>query len=265
MINNELKMYIELERFSREVFRYLQETLLRDFPEMRLEFSYEENTSAAKNYFNKIVLYVKVICHVSSYIELSIKNNIIFTMVHEAFHQSQMCDIFRYNIDKQYKDFVECNVDYSTIEYINAHEIELARRLMIPVYTYSPGIIRELYNNNNIIVPVNTKDNDVCYFHTLLSYYIKVNSERGYRLFYQNENIIFDFVMNNEKHIDRVVIKKNCVLDYDKINYIIRNYMYDGLHDKLYKSKISINDRFMVVAVYLSNEKVNAMKRIIMG
>lgn len=245
-------------QFLMDVFNYLKTNILKNFPDMELEISYNVeysarggNTVSARNLFYKIVVYMYAFDEQIDNI-IYTKNRMIWVIIHEAFHQNQMYDIIKYKNDRQYRNFVECNVDYSAIKFINEHEQELTMRFGIPIYTYDLNKIRSLHGNPKVVAWVTNDNLDVKTFVSLVLYYIKMDANTLYNIYHNNQNIVINIIKGNFS--DPIYIKSNGIMNYKSVNKIMSHYMGQGILDLLYNVSMSVNTNKFIINIYLKDE-----------
>lgn len=248
--------------FACKVFNYLKNTILIDFTSMELEFNYDPmiKNKFAGNRFNKIVLYMGVYMTDENFHNLLyMKNQIIYSLFHEAFHQIEFTDSNKYDTDKKYRMNVERNVDYSVMHYINDHNMELQRYFNMIVYEYDINTLSNTYDRGGIIL--NRDYIDMKYFNKLINKFIYIPNLEVYRLFIKYEKVVIHFVLNNETVVDQYTIRDNYVLDFDKMNDIIRKYMYNGYEQRLYKGTKLEKKNEVIFSIFLNNNLIQFMER----
>ena len=244
--------------FIGRVFNYLKQNILVNFPQIRIEISYDTkystgtgNTVSARNLFYKIVLYIYAFDnHIDNIVYT--KNRMLWVLIHESYHQNQMYDINKYNSDKDYRDYIECNVDYAAISYINEHELELSSILGIPIYTYDINKIRKIHNSPKLTMKVTQDNLDVKTFVSLISYYFTMDINILYNLYHSKDNIIINY--HKGDYIEPISLKSNGHMDYKNVNYIMTKYMSQGILNIMYNSSINNLHEDLVINIYLKNE-----------
>ena len=262
-INQVVKTY---NPFISQIFTYLKSNILNKFYNIRIDISYDPeysaeagNTVSARNLFYKIVLYMYAFDNNIDNI-IYTKNRILWVLVHESYHQNQMYDINKYNGDRDYRNYIECNVDCAAITFINEHERELSSILGIPIYTYDLDKIRRIHNSPKITVRVTEDNLDVKTFISLISYYFTMSTNVLYNLYNSKDDIIIDFIKNGKNN--PIYLKYKGIMNYDNINYIMWNCMSQGILDLIYHNNISTNKDNVYISIYLKNELIKVMGRV---
>lgn len=247
--------------FAYEVFEYLKNTILCDFPSMQLEISHESNDQLGGNTFNRIKFYINGLDPMYITNITYNKNIILYTLIHEAFHQVQFLDRNKYVYNPNYAKFVECNTDYTTSLFINEHNKELQVRFNMIVYEYNVKNVLDVYNQR-AAVEINRNDIDLKYFNSLINRFIDIPSSEVYNIFLKYGTIVIRFVLNDEKSFDQYTIRDDYVLDFDKMNTIMKKYMYNGFEQRLYAADtIEYKDKYLI-SIYMNNDRIEYMKRL---
>ena len=255
--------YITLyHEFSYKVFGYLKKTLLCDFPFMKLDIVYDTRirNQWGGNEFTKLSLYIYGFFGEHFTNTVHIKNQIIYCLLHEAYHQLQFTDDNKYSIDLNYKKFVERNVDYSTMTYINEHNLELQKELGLIVYEYNIDTLSNHYDKGGILI--NKDYIDMKYFNKMINKFINISNLEVYRLFNKYGKIIIHFVMNDENNIYQYTIRDNFVLDFEKMNDMIIRFMYTGYDQRIYRATMLEKKDEVIFSIYMNNKNIKFMERV---
>lgn len=259
-----INLFEEYTLFAHNVFNYCKNTILKDFPSVQLEISYDQdmNNKWGCNTFNRIYLFMYGFVDEFFGNRLYVKNRILWALLHESIHQLQAIDIGRYRSDKEYAKFVERNTDYSTGLYINDHIQELQNNLNIIVYEYEIDKILDTYKSRNAIC-IDERNTDYKYFNNLINRFIKIDLNTSYQIYLKYHTIRFHFILNDGTKLDQITIRENFVMDFKNINKIIKNYMYYGYGSRIEKVKSSENNNGeeLIYSIYMNNKNIQFMRR----
>lgn len=216
----------EYNNFIFNVFSFLKGNLLSKFPSMQIYIDTDEkyskvkynNDVCAQNFFYKISIYIHAFDKNSDNI-IYTKNRLLWTLIHEAYHQNQSYDIHKYASDQKYKQFVECNTDISAVTFINTNANYLRQYFGIPIYTYDIDTVKSAHGNPEIIVQLNQDNLGIKSFIRIITYYTNMKIDILYSLYNNNKNIIIAF--NDDKYN----IKFNGNVRYEEINRLMWNWM----------------------------------------
>ena len=245
--------------FAFNVFSYLKKTILSDFPHISLNLIYDKDENIyAQNKFTSVNLYVYSLQQLDYTNITYMKNMILFMLIHEAMHQHQSIDYARYAQDEKYKKMIECNADFSTAIFIKNNKQELEDMFCMDIYSHSEsGIIK----NYNMIAGINLLRNNnnqvYVYLSQILNKFIQISDNEVYNIFINNGTIKFHFINDDESKLDHVTVREDFVMDYDKMNNIINNYLYDGYYLRLKKVMISRQKSGTLIFHIFLNENVN--------
>lgn len=253
-MNKNMKLIIEeYLPFINKLEKWINNRILINL-NINVEISYENTTCLAGNLFNKIIVYIN---NYTLNDENMAKNMLLYSVIHEAIHQNQLYDIYRYHKDTSYAMFVENNVNYTTINYIIDNYKELTDVFKINIFPYDiANFIKR--TNQEYYIKINKESKDIKTFIKLISLYDKTVYNNLYNLYINYDTIDVNYI------IDGIVIKYNIKskeLNYKVIEEISNRYTDNYFLDTVFKIIINNSDSSKLNINIYSNKNENKVMR----
>ena len=207
---------------------------------------------------NLIIINPMVIVRFCNGDEVSIKTNIIETIIHELYHTDQLINYKLYLSDNNYRVFIENACEIQTAIYISGHLKEISELLQMNIafsnkagfykrmqYYDLPGIkYQRRYYHDHIFLCIH----EICNFDKDIA------------------EIIYDYIKNNVENRDNIIININnevvnvCInnnlLPIEEFNKVFIKYICNGFYNTTHYATYSNNNELIII---INIEVLNTM------
>lgn len=217
---NEINEYL---KFAYKVFEYLNGEINKVNKNVILSiYPYNVGRLGEMTQRSTLKLYIYDIIERCNNDSNVIKNNILFTIVHELYHTDQFLSPYEYTINQEYNDRIEKQVNYMTIIYLVDNRKRLEENLDVRIMVDHLNQYLKMITND-LVDPIRYKRISIFNYYYEIIRYLFSNLPNNFSDLLDAEPNIH-LVCNDEKFI----IKKDGVFNenIDELNRIIHeNYI----------------------------------------
>ena len=235
MTYNKIQKYIDL---ANRIFNCLNSKINQVNNSVIFVISPSDSTIFGEMKTNMTLkLYIYTIIYQPFSNDASIKNNILFTIIHELFHADQLMNLKEYQINDEYSHMMESQANFMTAIYMINNKIILEELFGFNILIYNLKVYLDKLQrefNSSIIYK---RTNIFSYYYEMLKYIIGPSNPISDLLYYET---------NIEFHCEdaHVVIKENNIFNPDTSSF---NQM---VYDKYVK--INRNNHEIIITKYES-------------
>ena len=250
MVYDKIQDYIDL---ANKIFEYFNGRINKVNNNVKFIISPEDKPIFGEMHGSICLkLYIYSIIERSTY-DLSIKHNILFTIIHELFHADQCLYFEEYNINKDYVDMIEAQVNFMTTVYLINNKIIMEEIFGFPLLIYNLKKYLQLLEEEKTGIRYRRIYLFDYYYQNLRSLFTSLNQLSD--ILYYASNI--NFYCNN----NFVIIKKDNIFIEDTNSF--RDMVYDNYYrnrKKTHTCSVIKKDGIVCLISHTCKYPVNAIE-----
>ncbi len=156
-------------------------------------------------------LYIYTIIYNSSKIDVTIKNNILFTIIHELFHADQCMNLKEYQVNDEYSNMIEAQANFMTAVYMINNRVILEKLFGFKILVYNLKIYLDKLRKFDYGISYR-RTNIFNYYYEVFKYLMGSSTSISNLLYYETD---IEFHCQNHN----IIIKKNNIFNSDILNF----------------------------------------------